>query len=93
VPALRAAEPHVRRSVDCTDGCEGIHSFPTWTFRDGSRLSGVASLDDLARRTGCQLGQPRRERPDDGGVMREATSGSGRERYEGGARIIEIPRR
>ena len=37
-------------SVDCTAGCDGVHSFPTWTFRDGSRLAGVASFDALARR-------------------------------------------
>jgi hypothetical protein len=80
------------RVVDCTVGCAGVRSFPTWTFRDGSRLSGVASFDDLGSRTGCRFGQ-RRERPDDGGVMRETTSGGWHERYVGGARIIEVPRR
>jgi len=39
--------------VDCSDGCSGVQSLPTWTFRDGSRIKGVASLDELAERTGC----------------------------------------
>src|SRR5437867_5008674 len=45
-------------TVDCTRGCrdEGISSFPTWVFADGSHLRGVASLGALAGRTGCRLG-------------------------------------
>ncbi len=77
--------------VDCTAGCTGVDSFPTWTFRDGSRLSGVATLDELASRTRCRMG----------GASEDASSGTtapsvgspgARERNAGGARIIEVPR-
>lgn len=43
--------------VDCTDGCE-VSSFPQWKFRDGSRIKGVASLDELGERTGCSTDEP-----------------------------------
>src|SRR5262245_29089184 len=44
------------RVVDCTAGCRDVRSFPTWRFADGSQLNGVASFEDLGRRTGCRLG-------------------------------------
>ena len=78
------------RTVDCTKGCEDVQSFPTWTFHDGSRISGVASFDSLARRTGCRLGAERKEAPRDSGWSRSG-SGGARERYQGGAKIIEVP--
>ena len=77
------------RIVDCTAGCDDVRSFPTWTFANGSRLSGVASFDVLARRTGCQFGQPRQERQDDYGG-RKADGTGPRERYIGGAKIIDV---
>ena len=79
------------RTVDCTRGCRGVQSLPTWTFADGSRVSGVLSLADLGSRTRCQLGAPtRREEPEDG-VARPSSAGPGaRERYLGGMKIIEL---
>lgn len=32
-----------------------ITSYPTWTFRDGSRVAGVLQLEELSQRSGCQL--------------------------------------
>jgi hypothetical protein len=75
-------------SVDCTNGCADVHSYPTWTFRDGSRISGVASFDNLSRRTGCQYGATREEEPR-GSEPAESASG-GRERYMGGAKFIDV---
>lgn len=40
---------NLRRS--CKDA--KVRSFPTWVFGDGSRRSGLLSLDDLAAETGC----------------------------------------
>jgi hypothetical protein len=76
-------------SVDCTNGCSGVGSFPTWTFADGSRISGVAPLDVLASRTRCRLGQSRGETPEDADGSPAAGT---RERYVGGMKIIEVPR-
>jgi len=75
-------------SVDCTGGCSRVHSFPTWEFAGGQRFSGVAPLSALASRTGCRLdAHP-------GASEREAGEPrSPRDRYLGGARIIEVPRR
>jgi hypothetical protein len=80
------------RSVDCTTGgCGAVRSFPTWTFRNGSRLSGVLSLAELARRTGCPLVA------EDGGLDRERTRAWNalptREHTVGGLRVVEVPGR
>jgi hypothetical protein len=81
------------RVVDCTAGCKGVRSFPTWRFADGSQLNGVASFEDLGSRTGCRLGGASREEPS-GGDSIESSSGVGtRERDVAGAKIIEVPRR
>lgn len=32
-----------------------IEGYPTWVFKDGSRLSGEVALDKLAEKTGCAL--------------------------------------
>ena len=37
----------------CID--EEIKTYPTWEFKDGSRLMGVQSFEDLAEKTGCEL--------------------------------------
>jgi hypothetical protein len=87
------------RAVDCTDGCPGVSSFPTWTFRDGSRLTGFRSPEVLATRTRCPLGGST-EPPDTGGDTDPAadptldSAGDGTHvRHLGGAKFIEVPRR
>jgi hypothetical protein len=37
----------------CRDA--GIEAYPTWEFADGSRQTGVLSLENLAERTDCTL--------------------------------------
>jgi len=37
----------------CTE--KGIEKYPTWTFPDGSKVTGDLSLDELAARSGCTL--------------------------------------
>ena len=49
------------RRVDCTRGCRGVASLPTWHFADGSQHAGVASFEVLAARTHCRLGPPRED--------------------------------
>jgi thiol-disulfide isomerase/thioredoxin len=39
----------------CKDA--GVTGYPTWVFKDGSRLSGEVSLADLAQKTSCVLPQ------------------------------------
>ncbi|MBX4210708.1 hypothetical protein KW783_01925 [Candidatus Parcubacteria bacterium] len=34
---------------------KGITSYPTWVFPDGSRISQVLPLEDLAEKSSCQL--------------------------------------
>ena len=76
------------RVVDCTDGCDDVKSLPSWTFRDGSRVSGFQSLQALAGRTGCRLGDA--PEPAVGERTRAPSGTGGRERYIGGAKIIEV---
>src|SRR3989344_8243362 len=33
---------------------ENITSYPTWVFKDGTRLSGVQTITVLSEKTGCQ---------------------------------------
>lgn len=53
--------PYVECSVDgtqeTTPACRAakIDGYPTWTFGDGSRVSGEQSLERLAAKTGCDL--------------------------------------
>jgi len=77
------------RVVDCTDGCVGIKSLPTWSFKDGSQTSGVASFEMLASRTGCRL-EGERDEPGNPGSTAPSSGSGGRERYIGGAKIIEV---
>lgn len=41
------------QTKECID--EGIESYPTWEFSDGSRVGGVMSLAELSKKTGCTL--------------------------------------
>ena len=81
------------RYVDCTKGCRGVHSFPTWEFADGSRYPGVASLSVLASRTGCPLDGRSQGTTARTGRRDAPSTWSGiptRQRDAGGARIIEV---
>jgi hypothetical protein len=82
--------------VECTQDearCKDarVHSFPTWTFGDGSRLSGRISLKHLARKTGCSLS----DRTSGGPSMIDVPRGGGANVIElpsaGGVQIIEVP--
>jgi hypothetical protein len=75
--------PYVECSVDGTQAlrpeCAGITGFPTWTFRDGSQIAGRVSLERLAEKTGCALGEPARrplvvDVPASGGAVRAPAS-------------------
>jgi len=33
----------------------GIEGYPTWEFPDGERVTGVVSLEELSRKTSCEL--------------------------------------
>ncbi|MEK6936463.1 MAG: hypothetical protein AABW58_00150 [Nanoarchaeota archaeon] len=35
-----------------------ITGYPTWEFKDGSRMSGLVSLKELGEKTGCSLEKP-----------------------------------
>ena len=37
----------------CADN--GIKSYPTWKFKDGTELNGTISLEDLAQKTSCPI--------------------------------------
>lgn len=40
-----------------TDACKeaGIQSYPTWEFKDGSRVTGEQSIQELSRKTSCPI--------------------------------------
>lgn len=41
------------QTAECN--AEGIQSYPTWEFGDGTRQTGVIPLEQLSARTGCPL--------------------------------------
>jgi hypothetical protein len=47
--------PPGERTMNDTCKQAGIKNFPTWQYRDGSRVEGVQPLDVLAHKTGCKL--------------------------------------
>lgn len=56
LPYVECSTPdRQNQTQECIDA--GIQSYPTWEFSDGSRESGVVSLDQLSEITGCQLDQ------------------------------------
>jgi len=77
------------QEVRCREA--GVHSFPTWTFRDGSRLSGKLSLQHLARKTGCSLGEKSSGVPSMMDVPRSDGTSIVELPGAGGVQIIEVP--
>lgn len=54
IPYVECSTPDGRGQLDiCVEA--GIEGYPTWEFADGSRVSGVTSLDILAEKTSCEL--------------------------------------
>ena len=41
------------QALECSTA--GIKAYPTWEFKDGSRLSGRLSFEELSRNTGCGI--------------------------------------
>jgi len=56
LPYVECSTPNRQgQTQECQD--EGISAYPTWEFPDGSREVGVFDLEELARRTGCELSE------------------------------------
>lgn len=56
LPYIECSTPDGRgQSAICKD--KKIEGYPTWEFKDGSRLNGEISLKELAEKTGCLLPQ------------------------------------
>ncbi len=54
LPYFECSTPDGNGQVQyCTD--QGIKSYPTWVFADGSVMEGVVLLETLAQKTGCSI--------------------------------------
>lgn len=54
LPYVECSNPDGQTQTEvCTQ--KNIQGYPTWEFRDGTRLSGEVSLSNLADKTGCKL--------------------------------------
>ena len=54
LPYTECSEPDGQSQTPvCRD--KKIESYPTWEFKDGSRLTGEIALETLAEKTGCVL--------------------------------------
>jgi thiol-disulfide isomerase/thioredoxin len=54
LPYVECSTPDAQGQTQvCKDN--GIESYPTWVFPDGSRLSGEQTLQSLADKSGCTL--------------------------------------
>ena len=54
LPYVECSTPDGRGQLP-TCGTQGIQSYPTWIFSDGTRLTGEIPLQTLASKTGCEL--------------------------------------
>ena len=56
VPYVECSTPNGQGQLQvCKDA--NITAYPTWEFADGSRVTGVQSLESLSEKTGCALPQ------------------------------------
>lgn len=56
LPYIECSTPNGQsQTSECQD--KKIAGYPTWEFKDGSRLSGELALERLAEKTGCSLSQ------------------------------------
>ncbi len=54
LPYIECSTPNGQGQLKiCADA--GITGYPTWTFADGSQLSGEQSFEKLAEKTGCAV--------------------------------------
>lgn len=54
LPYVECSTPDGKGQVQlCKD--KNIASYPTWEFADGSRLSGVVEIEELAEKSSCPL--------------------------------------
>lgn len=54
LPYVECSTPDGQSSLQvCID--KGVQTYPTWVFKDGSRLTGETPLETLAQKTGCEL--------------------------------------
>ena len=53
LPYVECANPDSSEKQSCVD--IGITSYPTWYFPDGTSSTGVNSLANIAKHTGCAL--------------------------------------
>lgn len=58
LPYTECSTPDAKNSTQiCIE--KDIKTYPTWDFADGSRLTGVQSLETLAEKTSCQIEPPK----------------------------------
>ncbi len=55
LPFVEVTNPD--HSLNATGTAEGISSFPTWRFQDGTEVEGVLSLADISQRSGIAIPQ------------------------------------
>lgn len=56
LPYVECSTPDGQGQLDVCK-TKNIQSYPTWEFKDGSRLTGEISVADLAKKAGCNLPQ------------------------------------
>ncbi len=56
LPYVECQTPSRQPIQECLDA--GIESFPTWIFKDGSKLVGLQQFEDLAAKTNCAIPTP-----------------------------------
>jgi hypothetical protein len=54
LPYVECSNPDGQTQDDVCNAAK-IESYPTWQFKDGSRLTGEQTLQTLAEKTGCTL--------------------------------------
>lgn len=55
LPYVECAIPGNQSAIAPACAEAKVEGYPTWTFADGTRLTGEQTLQDLAEKTGCAL--------------------------------------
>ncbi len=54
LPYIECSMPGSKQLIDACQNVD-IKAFPTWIFKDGTRIEGVMPVDELAKKTECKV--------------------------------------
>lgn len=63
LPYVECSNPDKTRTEECSQILSTEDGYPTWIFADGTKLSGVLTLEGLSQLSGCELPETLKPEP------------------------------